>query len=163
MSKVHALFGKVRFTDRGHDLFSLLNYAMVGVLGVVFACWTWVLLAPAPLPTPATLPAGSPVLAPAIASAHWFGGGAAAGAVTQNVNYKLLGVYASDGEHPGFAILQQADGKQIVAVLHQAFVPGLVLQSISGDSVTIDNSGAPMSLKMEAKAANAKPAARLGP
>lgn len=148
---------RIRFSRPWQSVVTgLLNYAMVAILAITLAQWTWVLFGPAPLtaPAPAVMPSQS--LAATITASRWFNNDSPAPSPQENATQgiKLVGVLGSTKSRPGFAILQLSSGKQLVALLNQEAAPGVKVTAIGKNEVAISQNGVISQLKL---AETAKP------
>lgn len=135
----------------------LTTFAALALLGLVLAYWTWAWLAPRP--EPHAQPAARPDTRapdPTPGAYVLFGGtgrsGAAPAAGTAGT-VRLLGIVATSGGRPGYAVLR-LDGKQTLAVPQGAEVePGLRLADVQVDHVVLERNGARETLAWPQKAA----------
>lgn len=125
----------------------LITFALILVLAMQLAYWTWVFATPkAPLPPRAAQPAGSAdTLARARATALFGdapdGHHAAAPSVEARGDILVTGVFAAIGTLPAFAILS-VDGQPGQPVkAGDAFRPGLMLESVAPDHVIVRRNG----------------------
>jgi len=137
-------------------LLALLNYAMVAALAVTLAYWLWQLASPAPLAAVPVTESSPQNLTATINAAHWFGSNTGQEASTiSSGDMKLVGIFGSvnsaSGKHPGFAIFQMSNGKQLHAMLNKEFTPGLKLTGISQDAVTVLQNGIPQTIVLDEK------------
>lgn len=125
----------------------LITFALILVLAMQLAYWTWVFATPkAPLPPRAAQPAGSAdTLARARANAL-FGDApnvrqAAAPSAAARGDIVVTGVFAALGTLPAFAILS-IDGQPGQPVkAGDAIRPGLILESVAADHVIVRRNG----------------------
>ncbi|HSH73263.1 MAG TPA: type II secretion system protein N [Methylophilaceae bacterium] len=148
----------IRFSSPWKSLLlALLNYAMVVALAITLAYWAWQLLQPAPLPAVPVIAAPNQNLSATINARHWFGegNGGTDASSTSSFDMKLVGIFGSlnnaSGKHPGFAIFQMSNGKQLHAMLNQDFSAGLKLTNISRDSVTVLQNGVAQNITLDEK------------
>jgi hypothetical protein len=124
---------------------SLATLAAAGLLALVIAHWTWMLVAPAPVhiaPAPPDDPAGT------LVAAQLFGArGSDAGPASDTfADVRLLGVIAArDGG--GYALFRLPAGPRLVARGDEV-TPGLRLASIGNDGVTLHDSSGDRSLAL---------------
>lgn len=136
----------------GDALVLTLELALVALLAVMLAYWTWALAAPsrsaapwrdsveaAPaLDVPAGLFAGTHRAAPRRDSA----GGV-----------RLLGVVSPQSGHGGRAVLRLEPGGARAARAGETVAPGIVLKEVHSDHVVVERNGALERLKIERRAA----------
>lgn len=137
-------------------LLALLNYAMVAALAITLAYWLWQLASPAPLAAVPVTESSPQNLTATINAAHWFSNNNAQEAsTTSSGDMKLVGIFGSvnnaSGKHPGFAIFQMSNGKQLHAMLNKEFTPELKLTGISQDAVTVLQDGIPRTIALDEK------------
>ncbi|MGZ8251918.1 MAG: hypothetical protein ACXW1P_05935 [Methylophilaceae bacterium] len=137
-------------------LLALLNYAMVAVLAITLAYWSWQLASPAPLAAVPVVETSPQNLAATINAAPWFSNNnGQETSATSSGDMKLVGIFGSvnnaSGKHPGFAIFQMSNGKQLHAMLNKEFTPGLKLTDISHDTVTVLQNGIPQTIALDEK------------
>lgn len=119
-------------------LIALCNYAMVVFFAMTLAYWFWIFFKPTPI---AAIPPAPPVLqsiVPTIQAGHWFSNTAATQQVqTPTLNLKLVGVYSSTANKPGFAIFKLENGKENYVVVNHEISPGVLLVAVNATSATI--------------------------
>lgn len=119
-------------------------------LGVLLAKWSWILFAPH---ATATIPV--PEHKAAAEAGKLFGMAVADVSPVQGValqNVALVGVFATNGKRPGFAVLQM-DGKQVGVVEGGVVMAGTKLQEIHPDYVLLERGGIQQRVNLEGKAA----------
>ena len=129
--------------------FGFLNFLILLALCAVAAKWTWIFLAPASvalLKTP-NRPAGQS--AEAIIADHLLTSKTSLD--HPQLNIKLVGVFATEGNHQGVAIFQGAAGGIMVALKRQV-MPGIRLDAIYKDHVVLDRDGTKVRLNLEESA-----------
>lgn len=138
---------------------SLLTLAVVALLGLVLAYWTWAWFAPRAEPRveAAAVQSGSVAAAKAL-----FGNVPRSEntAAPTGIAIKLLGVVAASGGRSGYAVVQ-LEGKEILAV-HEGknIAPGIRLAEVHPDHVILERGGVRETLAWPEKRAPATPAAR---
>jgi len=146
----------IRFSTPWQSLLlALLNYAMVILLAITLAYWSWQFLQPDPVSAPPVASTPSQSFSNAINAAEWFGNSSSDGSATASLDLKLVGIFgalnSASTKHPGFAIFQMNNGKQVHAMLNQEFTPGLKLTNIGRDNVTILQNGIPQNILLDEK------------
>ena len=133
----------------------LLWYGMGALaLGMLLAKWSWVLFAPH---ATATIPV--PEHKAATEADRLFGVTVTDVSPVQGValqNVALVGVFATNGKRPGFAVLR-IDGKQMGVVAGGVVVAGTKLQEIHPDYVLLERGGIQQLVNLEGKAATTAP------
>jgi len=150
----------IRFSTPWQSLLlALLNYAMLVLLAITLAYWSWQLFQPSPVSAPPVASTPNQPLSSTINAAGWFSDSNSDGVSTASLDLKLVGIFGAlnhtannaSGKHPGFAIFQMSNGKQLHAMLNQEFTPGLKLTDIGRDSVTILQNGVPQNILLDEK------------
>ena len=127
----------------------LINYGIVILFAFTLAYWFWIFFKPLPIPKVVTLEAPAQTILPSILAGHWFNQAKSATVIIDNSNLKLLGVFSTTRNNPGFAIFKLADGKQTHAVLNHEVLQGTQLIAITKNSVTISQNGLESKLLLE--------------
>ncbi len=130
--------------------------AALALLGLVLAYWTWAWLGPreAPRIDTGAEPAGRIAAAGGLfgKAAHHEGAGAQTG-----LSIRLLGVVAATAGRPGVAVVQ-LDAKQAMAVREGGLIaPGLRLEAIFADHVTLERGGVHETLALATRGAPMRP------
>jgi general secretion pathway protein C len=156
---------------RGVDLTALTRKAstVVTVLLIVLIAWVatqlvWLLLTPAQSPLPMTTPAQQPRLAASnntarsatsdeIVSRHLFGEAKETEAKVveapeTRLNLKLRGVYATDDEHKGYALIASGSGAEKLYATGKSVPGNAVLKAVYPDRVILDRKGRYETLRM---------------
>lgn len=128
-----------------------LNYGMVALFAITLAYWVWVFVKPNPTPVAPPEVAATQTLLPSILASHWFGSSNAEGQTNmyQGGEFKLVGVLSPSQRQAGFAILKLSNGQQQYAVLNQEITPGVTLEEIQANSVTIVQNGVKHQIPLE--------------
>lgn len=141
-------------TTYGETIASLLSripFTWLGLsallFGVILAKWFWVFFAPSTvstssLPERAVSPEigqlfGRPTQGSEISTAH------------TPLNIQLLGVFASNREKPGFAILKLADNRQVGIAEGEEISAGTRLVKVKTDHVLVDQHGSKQQIYLE--------------
>ncbi|MBC7786453.1 MAG: hypothetical protein H7Z18_03150, partial [Methylophilaceae bacterium] len=128
---------------------NMVNYVMVILLALTFAYWFWIIFKPLPIPKVQPLIAPTETILPSILAGHWFNQAKSPAVVADNSNLKLLGVFSTTHNNPGFAIFKLADGKQTHALLNHEVLLGTQLVAITKNSVTISQNGVESKVMLE--------------
>ncbi len=120
----------------------LSTLAAISALGIAGAYWTWAWFAPRPEPYSQV---SIPTIAQLDAAYRLFGNVPAnrtgVVAVPGTIAVKLLGVVASSGAEPGYAVVQ-LDGKRAVAVREDEEIePGTRVVEVNDDHIVLDQGG----------------------
>ena len=128
-------------------LVSASTLAAISLLGLVLAYWTWTWFAPRPEPRAEVT--AEP--AARIGAANGLFGQAQRSQVADapsGLAIKLLGVVAATEGRPGYAVVQ-LDAKQVIAVrAGEDVAPGIRLDGVYPDHVTLERVGARESLAL---------------
>jgi general secretion pathway protein C len=130
---------------------SLVTLAALALLALVLAYWTWVWMAPRPAPRAAAFDRQPLHLEPAF---RLFGGAprTAGNAAPTGLAVDLLGVAASSGGKPGYAVLR-LDAKRVVAVREGDQVePGVKLAEVYPDRAVLERAGVRETVALPEKA-----------
>lgn len=147
------------FASRALGAFSMV--AALALLALVVAHWGWRWLGPAPALREPARPASAPL--ERIAAAHLFGA-APAGPRAPNEpvatgDLRLLGVFAQ-AEGKGYALFRQGSRGPLLVAAGGEVVPGVRVEAVRPDGVTILEAGARRDVTLRATAVpRAKPAA----
>ncbi len=156
---------------QGIDLAGLTHKAstLTTVLLIILIAWAssrlvWLLLTPAATPTLTAQPtqqnhrvAGGKALDTSIAddivARHLFGEAKEAApkvveAPETRLNLKLRGVYATDDEHKGYALIASGSGKEKLYATGQSVPGNAVLKAVYPDRVILDRKGRYETLRM---------------
>jgi hypothetical protein len=130
------------------SLLSWVWYALGAiVLGVLLAKWSWTLLK-----SPATAAAVVPGHGDAAASGRLFGavsaGSPAAATAAALPDVKLVGVFAPNSGHSGFAVLKLDEKRQVGAVVGASVAPAVRLLEVHADHVVLDSAGVRQKVEM---------------
>ena len=133
-------------------LVTLFNYGMVILFALTLAYWIWVFFKPSDVPVTPPAPLSTQTLLPKILANHWFGENAKneSNIVTDlSSKLKLIGVMSTSKSQPGFAVFKLLDGTQQYALINQELIPGVKLESINADSVTVSQQGVVSKIELE--------------
>lgn len=135
-------------------MIGFINYLMVAVFAIELANWGWIFMGPQPLASTNSTPVVIQSLLPTITAAHWFNNDISPtkAPVETNGNMKLVGVFGSTNNRPGFAIFQMSTGKQLYVMLNQEVSAGTKLVGISSHEVTLSQNGISSKLILDEKA-----------
>lgn len=138
-------------------LVSALTFAALALLGLVLAYWTWVWLAPRPVPrAPAAVqPTEGLAAAPGL-----FGGAPTGRAVAAptGIAIRLLGIVAATQGGRGYAAVQ-LEAKEILAVREgEDIAPGIRLAEVAARHVILERGGIRETLPLPGPAAAPQPA-----
>lgn len=107
--------------------------------------WTATLLAPQPRAVPPLLQAASDEVPDTTPVARWFGG------ETLRVRASVTGLIASDKGQGGAAVLSVNGQPARAFRIGDTLAPGVTLTGISPTGVTVDQDGAPETIRMRTK------------
>lgn len=133
----------------------LLNLLLLLVLAALLAHWTWRFITPSPPLRAAEARSDIRLGAEldALRAARLFGSAHGKSEATTEpvttLNLKLFGVFAANGGLPAMAILKVDGQDQAVATGHE-IIPGVVLDAVAPDHVTLLNRGVRERLDLEA-------------
>jgi type II secretory pathway component PulC len=141
-------------TTNGEAIASLLSrspFTWTGLsallLGLMLAKWFWVFF------TPSTLSTSSlPERAVSSEVGQLFGRSTQGSEISTShtqLNIQLLGVFASNREKPGFAILKLADNRQVGIAEGEEISAGTRLIKVKADHVLVDQHGSKQQIYLE--------------
>lgn len=141
--------------ELAHRLPEILTFALVVVLAMQLAYWTWVFFTPkVPVPPQKPAVANTANALATVLNAQIFGVAPVAdapAAVTTATNMRLSGVFAAIGTLPAFAIIS-FDGQASQPVKSgDVIAPGVVLEGVFPDHVLIRRNGARERLELDAR------------
>jgi len=139
----------------------VLEFALLAVLAVALAQWTWIVLTPRATAESALPGVGASGHADASVKRHLFGVGTTSLLQQQGSapasSFRLLGVIAPDTAGKGRAIFAStSDGRKVVSVGETPFA-GVVLKEVHPDHVVVTRDGAVERIALDRRAAAALP------
>ena len=130
----------------------LLELALVAVLGIGLAYWTWAAIAPRVAAVPSTLADAVEPRPGALAARHPFGvaqvGAPTAGRASAATSLKLLGVL-SGPDSKGRAILSGQGSRPAIVAAGESIADGLELREVHPDHVIVLREGVPERIELE--------------
>jgi general secretion pathway protein C len=142
----------------------LLEFALLAVLAVALAQWTWIALTPRPVAASAhsALPGASAAgHADASVKRHLFGAGTPGLLLQQGAapasSLRLLGVVSPGTAGKGRAIFALDRGARKVANVGETLSAGVVLKEVHADHVVVTRDGAVERIVLDRRAAAALP------
>jgi general secretion pathway protein C len=139
----------------------LLEFALLAVLAVAFAQWTWIALAPRPVAESALTGVSESGYAGASVKRHLFGVGAPGLLLQQGAapasSVRLLGVVSPGTAGKGRAIFVSESGGRRVVNAGEALSAGVVLKEVHPDHVVVTRDGAVERIVLDRRAAAVLP------
>lgn len=127
-----------------------LLHALLFILGgLIFARWTWIFLTPDTAELPSKMEQATTTQLTTLLDAHWFTPAIGSIVAAPLVNFKLVGIYSSSNDKPGFAVFNLVNGKQRAVLLHQEITAGIYLLTIRPDVVQVGKEGDMQTLNLE--------------
>jgi len=142
---------KIQFEKNGIELLAaILHILLIISGGFLVAYWAWILFAPATAELPPKLEQTTSSQLNTVLAAHWFMPESSQTIIPMaTVNFKLVGIYASNSSNNSFAVFKFEDGKQRSVLLNEVINSGIFLQSITPAFVEVGQQGSTQKLYLE--------------